>query len=220
MRREAQNAFLKSLEEPHDNTLIILTSSNPGRLYATILSRCQDIRFDLLSPKEIADALIERDELDRTQAEFLARLAGGSFSVARSLVSEDVAALRNQVVQLLLMGLSKSRKNALAEIDNFLPRAGGGSFLEKRQTVEQLLHLLTLWLRDALAIASGNEDYLFNVDQLDYLKRFNAKFGNPKNIANALRTIEIAQRNVRLQLQLRPVVLQLVIDMEQALIPG
>jgi DNA polymerase-3 subunit delta' len=219
MRREAQNAFLKSLEEPHDNTLIILTSSNPGRLYATILSRCQDVRFDLLEPSQIAKALIERDELDRTQAEFLARLAGGSFSAARSLVSEDIATLRNQVVQLLRMGLTKSRKNTLAEIDNFLPRAGGGSFLEKRQTVEQLLHLLTLWLRDALALASGNDEYLFNIDQLDALKRFNTNFGNPRNIAKALRTVEIAQRNVRLQLQLRPVMLQMVIDLEGALIP-
>jgi DNA polymerase-3 subunit delta' len=219
MRREAQNAFLKTLEEPHDNTLIILTSSNPSRLYATILSRCQDMRFDLLAPAEIAKALIERDDLDKKQAEFLARLSGGSFSAARSLINEDVAALRTQVVQLLRMGLSRSRRNAIAEIDNFLPRAGGGSFLEKRQTVEQLLHLLTLWLRDALAISSGSEEYLFNNDQLDDLKKFTSRFGVPGNIVKALRTVETAQRNVHLQLQLRPVVLQMIMDMEQALIP-
>lgn len=219
MRREAQNAFLKSLEEPHDNTLIILTSSNPGRFYATILSRCQDIRFDQLTPTEIADALVERDEIERPQAEFLARLAGGSYSVARSFVNENVAELRKQVVQLLRMGLSRSRKNALSEIDNFLPRAGGGSFLEKRQTVEQLLHLLTLWLRDALALSSGSEEFIFNNDQIEDLKRFTGRFGEPKNIVKALRSVEIAQRNVRLQVQLRPVVLQMVIDMEQALIP-
>jgi DNA polymerase-3 subunit delta' len=218
MRKEAQNAFLKTLEEPHDNTLIILTSSNPGRLYATILSRSQDVRFDLLTNTEIADALVERDDLERKQAEFLARLSGGSYSVARSLINEDVATLRTQVVQLLRMGLSQSRKNALSEIDNFLPRAGGGSFLEKRQTVEQLLHLLTLWLRDALAISSGSEEYLFNNDQLDDLKKFTSRFGVPRNIVKALRSVEIAQRNVRLQLQLRPVVLQMVMDMEEALI--
>ncbi len=220
MNQQAQNAFLKSLEEPHDNTLIILTSSNPSRLYATILSRCQDVRFDLLEPTEIADALVGRDDLDKKQAEFLARLSGGSFSAARGLVNEDVAVLRNQVVQLLRMGLSQSRKNALAEIDNFLPRAGGGSFLEKRHTVEQLLHLLTLWLRDALAISSGSEEYIFNNDQLDDLKRFTSRFGVPINIVKALRAVEIAQRNVHLQLQLRPVVLQMVIDMEAALVMG
>ncbi|MDP4221527.1 MAG: AAA family ATPase, partial [Bacteroidota bacterium] len=101
MRHEAQNAFLKTLEEPHDNTLIILTSSNPSWLYPTILSRCQDVRFDLLTPVEISEALIERDGLEKEQADFLARLSGGSFSAARSLINEDVAGLRAQVVQLL-----------------------------------------------------------------------------------------------------------------------
>ena len=220
MNSSAQNAFLKSLEEPHDNTLIILTSSNPSRLYATILSRCQDVRFDLLESAEIANALVERDGLEKEQAEFLARLSGGSFSAARSLVNEDVATLRAQVVQLLRMGLTQSRKNALSEIDNFLPRAGGGSFLEKRHTVEQLLHLLTLWLRDALALSSGTDEYIFNNDQLDDLKKFTARFGVPRNIIRAMRSVEIAQRNVRLQLQLRPVVLQMVMDIEAALITG
>lgn len=219
MRREAQNAFLKSLEEPHDNTLIILTSSNPSRLYPTILSRCQDIRFDMLAPLEISEALAERDDLDRPQAEFLARLSGGSFTAARSMVNEDVAALRAQVVQLLRMGLTHSRKNALAEIDNFLPRGGGaGTFLEKRQTAEQLLHLLSLWLRDALALASGSSDlYLFNIDQRDALNRFVEKFGDPKGIVEALGHVRIAERNVSLQLQLRPVFLQMIIDIEKAL---
>src|SRR5207302_1808057 len=108
MNVQAQNAFLKSLEEPHANTLIILTSSNPSRLTATILSRAQDVRFDLLSPQEIAEALIERDGLERKQAEFLSRLAGGSYSAARGLVNEDINALRAQVVQLLRAGLDKS----------------------------------------------------------------------------------------------------------------
>ena len=219
MNYQAQNAFLKTLEEPHDNTLIILTSSNPSRFSATIVSRCQDVRFDLLEASEIADALVERDEIERKQAEFLARLSGGSYSAARSMVHEDVAELRLQVVQLLRMGLTQSRRNALAEIDKFLPRAGGGSFLEKRHTVEQLLHLLTLWLRDALALASGSEEYIFNNDQLDDLKRFTSRFGSPLNIVKALRSVEIAQRNVHLQLQLRPVVFQMVMDLEEALIP-
>jgi DNA polymerase-3 subunit delta' len=219
MRREAQNAFLKSLEEPHENTLIILTSSNSSRFYPTILSRCQDVRFDLLTPADIADALIERDDLEHTQAEFLARLAGGSFSVARSLANEDVTALRTQIVQLLRAGLDKHapRSKTIEEMNNFLPRAGGGTFLEKRQTVEQLLHLLALWLRDALALSSGGEEYLFNNDQLTELKSFVSKFGAPRNIISALRAVEIAQRNVHLQLQLRPVMLELIIELERTL---
>ena len=106
----------------------------------------------------------------------------------------------------------------LTEIDGFLPRFGGGSFLEKRQTVEQLLHLLSLWLRDALAISSGSSDQIFNNDQIDTLKAFTAKFGKPANIVKALHAVEIAQRNVALQLQLRPVMLQMTMDIEEALL--
>ncbi|MDP4221146.1 MAG: hypothetical protein Q8896_11990, partial [Bacteroidota bacterium] len=78
----------------------------------------------------------------------------------------------------------------------------------------------TLWLRDALALVAGSDEYLFNSDQLDDLKRFTSRFGSPRGIVQALRSVETAQRNVRLQLQLRPVVLQLVIDLEQALVTG
>jgi DNA polymerase-3 subunit delta' len=218
MIQQAQNAFLKTLEEPHQNTLIILTSSNPSRLYATILSRCQDLRFELLSPEELSGALIKNEGLEKEQALFLAKLSGGSYSAARSLISEDVAELRKQVVAFLRMGLSKSRQNALAEIDKVLPKRGGGSFLEKRQNVEQLLELLQLWLRDALAIAAGSEDKIFNADQLEDLKKFTARFGSPKALVEAIHSIEAAKRKVYLQLQLRPVMLELVVELERALV--
>lgn len=219
MRAGAQNAFLKTLEEPHPNTLIILTSSNPSHLYPTILSRCQDLRFDLLAADEISSVLEERDGIEHAQATFLARLAGGSLTVARGLVNQDVAELRSQVVQLLRMGLSRSRKNALDEIDKFLPRRGG-AFLEKRQNVEQMLQLLELWLRDALALTSGAEAAVFNVDQLDDLKRFTSRFGSPVALIEAIHMVESAKRKVTLQLQLRPVMLELVMDLERALLPA
>jgi DNA polymerase III subunit delta' len=129
MNQQAQNAFLKTLEEPHTNTLIILTSSSAHRLYPTILSRCQDLRFDILSTQEIASALIQREELPKDQAEFLARLSAGSYSNARSMIGEDIQEMRNQIVTFLRMGLSKSRRNAAEQIDVFLPRSGGGKFL-------------------------------------------------------------------------------------------
>src|ERR1051325_1619212 len=71
MNAQAQNAFLKTLEEPHADTLIIMTSSNAHKLLPTIHSRCQEVRFDVLAPEDIAMALEEREELDKVQAEFL-----------------------------------------------------------------------------------------------------------------------------------------------------
>lgn len=218
MNQQAQNAFLKTLEEPHKNTLIILTSSNPNRFYATILSRCQEVRFDILSVDEISEALIEREELPQAQAEFLARLSAGSYSRARAMIGEDVQEMRNQIVNFLRMGLSRSRRNAAQQIDLFLPRTGGGKFLDKRLAVEQRLTLLTLWLRDALALSTAASDEIINLDQKDALERFVKNFGDPRRIIEAIRAIERAQQLTRLQVQLRPVMLSLVADLETALV--
>jgi DNA polymerase III subunit delta' len=217
MNQQAQNAFLKTLEEPHENTLIILTSSNPARLLPTIHSRTQELRFDMLSPEEIASALEERDSLPREQAEFLARLAGGSYSAARSFSDEDIAALRAKVIDIMLAGVTKNRQGVMAQIDSLIPRAGGGSFLEKRQSVEQFLHLLSLWLRDALAICSGSTGSVYNIDQIERLEKFAAKFATPQKLIAAMRAVDIAKRNTRLQLQLRPVLLTMMMDIEEAL---
>jgi DNA polymerase-3 subunit delta' len=218
MNAQAQNAFLKTLEEPHADTLIIMTSSNAHKLLPTIHSRCQEVRFDPLSPQEIAVALEEREELDKAQAEFLSRLAGGSYSVARGMIGEDVKQMRDQIVEFLRMGLSRSRLKAAQQIDVFLPRSGAGKFLERKQATEQRLALLALWLRDALALATNAEAQIVNLDQMEALTRFVSRFGDPRRIATALASVDRALHLVRLQLQLRPVMLQLVMELEAALV--
>lgn len=218
MNAQAQNAFLKTLEEPNPNTLIILTSSNSNRFYPTILSRCQEVRFEVLGNAEITDALIERDELPRDEAEFISRLANGSYSQARRMIGEDLKEMRRQIVSFLRMGLSRSRKNALHEIDIFLPRSSAGSFLEKRQAVEQRLILLTLWLRDALAISTDSSEQIINIDQREDLDRFVSRFGEPDRIIKAIRAVERAQSLTRQQVQLRPMMLDLVMGLESALV--
>ncbi len=218
MNQYAQNAFLKTLEEPHANTIIILTSSNPHRLFPTILSRCQEIRFDVLANDEISDALVARDEISREEANFLARLSAGSYSQARTMIGEDIRAMRTEIVAFLRMGLSKSRRNAVKEIDVFVPRSGGGSFLEKRVAVEQRLVLLGLWLRDALALATGSHERIINIDQQQDLDKFVSRFGEPPRIIRAIRAVEQAQGQTKQQLQLRPVMLNLVMELEAALL--
>ncbi len=218
MNAQSQNAFLKTLEEPHADTLIILTSSNATRLLPTVHSRCQEIRFEPLLVDEIAQALQEREELPEAQAAFLARLAAGSYSRARQMIGENVQQMRDEIVNFLRMGLSRSRKNATVEVDRFLPRSAGGSYLEKRQAVEQRLMLLTLWLRDALALATKAEHEIINLDQKEALVRFVSRFGDPQRIIVAIGCIDRAMQLTRLQLQLRPVMLSLIVDLEAALL--
>ncbi len=223
MNDKSQNAFLKTLEEPHANTVIILTSSNANGLLPTVHSRCQEVRFDVLSVDEIKQALAERESLSEEEASFLARLAAGSYSRARAMIGEDVKEMRKEIVTFLRMGLSKSRRNAVVEINKLLPRSGG-NFLEKRQSVEQCLALLMLWLRDALSLSvakgsSGIDDReIINLDQIEDLMKFVARFGDPRRIIAAIEAIDRAMHRTKLQLQLRPIMLQLVVDLEAALV--
>jgi len=83
MTEEAQNAFLKTLEEPPLDTTIILTSSKPKHLFQTIISRCKLVKFRRLSNSEVKKLLETRKVKN---AELLANLSGGSMERALSLL--------------------------------------------------------------------------------------------------------------------------------------
>ncbi|MEX0344109.1 MAG: DNA polymerase III subunit delta' [Rhizobiaceae bacterium] len=81
MNTSAANALLKNLEEPPNRTLFVLISHAPGRLLATIRSRCQIVRLHPLGNDdltEVLNALGENAPSDTGQRETLVDLAGGS----------------------------------------------------------------------------------------------------------------------------------------------
>ena len=91
LNRNAANALLKALEEPPARTLLLLLSEAPGRLLATIRSRCR--RIDLRPvPEEDVLALVEREGgVSGAQAAAIAAAAGGRPGYALSLAAENGA---------------------------------------------------------------------------------------------------------------------------------
>ncbi len=82
MNEAAQNALLKTLEEPPGTAVLILVSSSAQRLLPTIRSRCQRVPFGLLPPAYVAERLGELTELDAAAARTLAGLSGGRLGAA------------------------------------------------------------------------------------------------------------------------------------------
>src|SRR5438552_2776985 len=82
MNDSAAAALLKTLEEPPATSHLILTTTNPTALLATIRSRCQTIRFAPISADEIESFLIEARNLPRVHAELLAHTSRGSLGRA------------------------------------------------------------------------------------------------------------------------------------------
>lgn len=95
MNSEAANAFLKTLEEPPERAMLMLTASNIDAVLPTIRSRCQLVRFSPLAPDDVAALLLEHGLADSTDdAREAARLSEGSLTLAHQLLRPELRQLR------------------------------------------------------------------------------------------------------------------------------
>jgi DNA polymerase-3 subunit delta' len=171
MNREAQNALLKTLEEPPGEAVLILVASRPQLLLPTVRSRSFVVGFAALRVPELATLLTERG-MDRCEALTRAALSEGRPGRAVSL---DLEAERERRDELLssLESLSRGGESVLELPDLAASLAG--------RTADQLidnLEMLELLLRDA-ARASRNRDdpALVHADLADRLERLGTRLG-------------------------------------------
>ncbi len=208
MNDNAQNALLKTLEEPAPNTVLILTTSHRDQLRDTIISRCQLLRFELLREEEIQRGLLERNQsLDGQQARLISKMANGSFSRAQELTGTDLVAQREEIIDLLRNILARSPALWMKEIEGFLGP-------KDRYNVVRSLMLLNVWLRDALMMEHDNKDAVINLDQQEPLIKFIGYFNKSDLVAviNATeRAIALVEKNIYLSL----ILVNLAFDIRQ-----
>ncbi len=100
MTTAAQNALLKTLEEPAGRTLIVLISDQPGSLLSTIRSRAQMVRFAPIAPAE-AMKILARHKIEPAVASAAIELAGGSPGQALAWITDDVVAASARLLALI-----------------------------------------------------------------------------------------------------------------------
>jgi DNA polymerase-3 subunit delta' len=151
MNQASANAFLKTLEEPPGDTLIILITSMPQSLLPTIRSRCQEIRFQPLPRRVLTQALMQKRGLAEGDARFLAALAQGSMGRGLDMNAEQEQAERDQFA-VLWAGLPRMTSGevlALAE-----------GYAKDREQFDRMLAIGAECLRDALVYRETGEDRL------------------------------------------------------------
>jgi len=134
LHHSAANALLKSLEEPPPRTIFLLITSEPGRLLATIRSRCRILAMEALSPPDLraaaTQALDAEDKTAPATAEWpvLERISQGSVRRALSLIQGGGTAL-NQSLEEHLSGLPKLDWVALHTLsDKLAPTAAAQQY--------------------------------------------------------------------------------------------
>jgi DNA polymerase-3 subunit delta' len=157
---EAQNALLKTLEEPPSASMFLLVTSRPHLLLATVRSRCPELRFGGLSTDEIADILVTRHQFDQPAALVAAASADGSVARAIESGSTDLMQARQSAAGVLKALAAAPNPKRRLEVGKELAgarRGGRSSAAADRETLTRRLRALGTLLRDLQVVAAGGE---------------------------------------------------------------
>jgi DNA polymerase-3 subunit delta' len=162
MNDVAANALLKILEEPPAANIMILISAFPSQLPATILSRCQQIRFNPLPEEQVASFLQRRFSLDVSVSHLLANSAGGSIRRAIEMHRDSYLEMRKEIIAVAAAGWMHDSLLRLSSLSRF------GS---TREEVMERLAILRTCYRDAMVYReAGAAGALINQDQEEMIK--------------------------------------------------
>lgn len=153
MNIEASNSFLKTLEEPPGNSLLILIVERLKGLTPTITSRCQLIRLRPLETSELVSILINEHGIPKEKARFLSRVSEGRLGKAINY-EYDTLDWKNSVLEEFS---NEECTEDYAALD--------------RNTLSKKLNILASWYRDLLVFkATRDETLLINADRTGDIK--------------------------------------------------
>ena len=152
----AANSLLKTLEEPPAETLILLVSSAPGRLPATIRSRCQSVAIAAPKPGEALAWL--QAHVTREDWPVLLGFTGGAPLAALALADSDIGARRKAFFEGLLRLKSGQANPVMLAI-------------QPKERYPELLQFLWSFTADLILIRSGGAVRVVNRDQLPLLQK-------------------------------------------------
>ena len=180
----AQNALLKTLEEPPQASMFVLVSAMPDSLLPTVLSRCQRLRFGELSAAEISEALMRDHEYDEAEARAAAADADGSIGRALSAESTDVTEARDMARQLLEQTARAGDPSRLIDVARAVTPPGGGKTSgAEREQLAACLRALASLLRDiGLVSAQGDSAVLANADLAPQLRVLARTFDSDRTV--------------------------------------
>lgn len=166
MRAEAANCLLKTLEEPPDDNVIILTTETAKNLLPTISSRCQIIPFYPLSESETVEILSGPEYgLDTEVSKLLARLSEGSPGQALLLHKRDMIEAWKIVTKVLSFERYKEDRHVGTVLQTAQQMA------DLKDDLVPMLGLLRVWLKDLMMKAAESFERDNGVEKENSQKR-------------------------------------------------
>lgn len=164
---QAQNAFLKIIEEPPVYAVFIIVCSNADILLETVLSRAVTITFNPVSDSDIK-AYIEKKYPDETRIDFLVKYSMGIPEYVDAIIErEDFDAMREEVLNLIPRLLSKNKSHAF-DVSEYIDT--------HKDNASEIYDMMLMYLRDAIVYASGKPENIINTDKTEKIHLLATKY--------------------------------------------
>lgn len=182
---EAQNALLKTLEEPPEYVAFILMTENADTLLETIRSRAVIVHFPAVSENTVREYISQKYPEDKDRLDFLAKYCDGVPKRADSVIADETfEPLRKSALNILPLLLSH-RIEDVFRLQNFAN--------EYKDDFARLLDLWMSYLRDMLLLQTNAASGIINADKLSELRSLCAKY-DPQRVVSLLDALMTAQK--------------------------
>ncbi len=198
MTVQAQNALLKTIEEPPEYAVIMLLTSNADSLLPTIQSRCVRLDLKVVDDSLVKKYLMERLHVPDYQAEIDASFAQGSIGKAKeAATSEEFSEMTQNALKILKYANTMEVYELTDAIKNLST---------EKQNINDYLDIFQFWFRDVLMFKATREiDNLVFKQEINYIKEQASErsYENLEKILEALEKTKVRLRaNVNFELAL------------------
>lgn len=164
MTVQAQNALLKTLEEPPSYVVILILTTNADALLPTIRSRCVLLNMKPVADGEIRRFLMETMQIPDYRAKLCVAFARGNVGKAKLLASsEEFDNIREEALTLL----KYIDQMEISEITAAVKKAG-----EYKIEINDYLDILSIWYRDVLLFKATNDvNHLIFKEEIQHIRR-------------------------------------------------
>lgn len=212
MNTEAQNALLKTLEEPPLYAVLVLLTAKGESLLPTIVSRCQVMNLYPVNPETIKHYLIKNRGVDEEQAHMLAVFSGGVVGRAVELLDNpDFRHRRERVIEICNKLSAPNLFDILEQI---------AFFEEQKPHIEEIFDLMISWYRDLFVYnETKNMKLTTNIDKKEELISQASQIDLAK-VRDAVFVIEKARNNLSSNVQFHLNIEVLLLNIQEVLLNG
>ena len=177
----AQNALLKTLEEPPSRSVFMLVTARPDVLLPTVRSRCPRLPFRPLSVADLGTALMARGQSE-ADARAVAATADGSLGRALQASADDLVAARDVAQHVLAHAAAPGDARRLERAKDLLAKSGAGGAGDREHLAAHLRAMASL-LRD-IELLSTRSDVraLANPDVQPALERLTGAYSGERGV--------------------------------------